>query len=234
MAPLAARWKHLQSRRQVVMLMISAAFFLGYQCTVAQPIMGFSLRFFAPVMPVLGLLGLFLSQSFMNTRRIAALSLFILTLLTPLSYAGYVRDSMAFNDLSLYRQFAWALQAADPVRRTMAIGDAGIIPYITDWRVIDLNGHNDPVLARHLELEVETVFKQNPELVIPGSAGWALGSIKIGNYNQTQLRQGLDKRGYVFLGTMITGGHPPVDVYARPDYAKSKGVAAIRQFLTRK
>jgi hypothetical protein len=131
---------------------------------------------------------------------------------------------MAFNDLSTYRQFAETLKNAEPLPRTMAIGDAGVIPYITQWRVIDLNGHNDPLLAHHPELEVEIVLKQNPDLVIPG--------VDIGNYNQERLREELIRRGYVLVGNMRTGDHPPVSLYARSDYARSAAVTAIKKFTT--
>jgi len=53
----------------------------------------------------------------------------------------------------------------------------------------------------------------------------------IGNYQHERLRQAIVARGYVIIGSMHTGGGPPVTLYARPDYAHSHAVTAIQAFI---
>jgi hypothetical protein len=51
---------------------------------------------------------------------------------------------------------------------TLAIGDAGAIPYYSQWNTIDLVGLNDPVLLfeRSVPHYLEYVFQHHPDLIL--------------------------------------------------------------------
>ncbi|MBI1785896.1 hypothetical protein HYR69_12195 [Candidatus Sumerlaeota bacterium] len=223
MVPFVLDFRAASERNILIVLAASALLFMGYHCTVAVPVMGFGYRFFCPVMPILGLMGLLLAPalSVHPARRRFAAAMLVITLVTPLSAIPKAWGTMGFNDLAAYREFARALRQADPGPRTLAIGDAGVIPYLTDWRVVDLNRLNDPILARHPERNVEVVFAQNPELVMPG--------VDPADFERHYLRGELLKRGYVLIGLLRTGGHPPLAIYARSDYAASSAAEEIRR-----
>jgi hypothetical protein len=49
---------------------------------------------------------------------------------------------------------------------TLAITDAGAIPYYSHWRVIDINGYNDPVIAASGEMQPDYILSQEPDVII--------------------------------------------------------------------
>jgi hypothetical protein len=68
-----------------------------------------------------------------------------------------------------YINFGRYLKAFPSTRpMTLAIGDAGAIPYYSEWNVIDLTGLTDPntLFMSSSELYLEYVFKHEPDLVI--------------------------------------------------------------------
>lgn len=50
--------------------------------------------------------------------------------------------------------------------RTLATGDVGAVAYYSDWKVIDLQGLNDPHLARAAGFDPDYVMAQHPEVII--------------------------------------------------------------------
>lgn len=75
----------------------------------------------------------------------------------------------AKSPVAPYIYFGRYLKAFPSTRPlTLAIGDAGAIPYYSEWNIIDLTGLTDPntLFMSSPELYLEYVFKNDPDLVI--------------------------------------------------------------------
>ncbi|GAC1351211.1 MAG: hypothetical protein NVS3B20_03760 [Polyangiales bacterium] len=56
--------------------------------------------------------------------------------------------------------------APDDMRRTLVIGDAGAVPYLSGWRTIDDVGLNDAVIAATNQRPISYIFRDNPDVVV--------------------------------------------------------------------
>jgi hypothetical protein len=148
-------------------------------------VMGFDWRFLYPTIPLLytlsgmgiarilsAVLPVYKSAKDRNTAAIG-LSLGICLVagtlsLAPLGETLEEKHTYTAAMESVYRPLGEILGAypytGDPP--TLAITDAGAIPYYSGWRVTDLNGYNDPVIAASREIQPDYILSQAPDVVI--------------------------------------------------------------------
>jgi hypothetical protein len=115
---------------------------------------------------------------------------------------------------------------------TIAFADAGVIPYFTEARVIDVVGLNDRFIARERRLPqlVDSVFKRRPDLfILPAGVNGGLwiefGHGPLGNYRQWTHDRRWDK--YTYAGTATTNIYD-LHFFVRNDYARQR---ELREFL---
>jgi len=152
-------------------------------------IMGYDWRFLYPLIPMLFALAgrglaniLFMVQSFYEVGRIKNLTMIGLILgiclivgiisLEDIEVVLEEKQAYAAAMDGVYIPLGEILQAypyegPPPI---LAITDAGAIPYISQWEVIDINGYNDPVIATSGELQSEYILSRSPDLTILVSA----------------------------------------------------------------
>ncbi|MHC4661580.1 MAG: hypothetical protein ACYS8W_07815 [Planctomycetota bacterium] len=59
-----------------------------------------------------------------------------------------------------------ALYRARDKTPLLALGDAGAVPYYSNWRTLDTWSLNDPVLAKSKEYDTEYVLSKNPDVLV--------------------------------------------------------------------
>jgi arabinofuranosyltransferase len=149
--------------------------------------MGYAFRYLHPVVPLVATLsgvGIALLVHAARSRipsprlaRLASLAIPSLALLAVIRLV-YPQGTSAMERISRYyavgldrghialgRKLASML--GDPARPpTLAISDAGAVPYYSGWRTIDTLGLNDAHIARTGDHSPAYVFSQHPDLVI--------------------------------------------------------------------
>ena len=75
------------------------------------------------------------------------------------SYSQGLRQAHIALGKALY-----ALHA--PKKPLLVIGDAGAVPYYSQWETVDSLGLNDPVLARDKSRINDYILRQHPDLVV--------------------------------------------------------------------
>ncbi len=156
---------------------------LGY--TFPRHIMGYDWRFLYPLVPLmfalagkgfanilLALKSLYKDSRLRNSVAIGLTfgSCLIIGMISLTVTEGTLKEKQAyataFNDV--YIPLGEILRAS-PYKTNppvLAITDAGVIPYISQWEVIDINGYNDPVIATSGELQSDYILSRNPDLII--------------------------------------------------------------------
>lgn len=148
-----------------------------------QHIMGIYSRFVFPAAPLLhalsgaGVINLLVNfQSGSESKSTAMNSLFAivciaLVALSPLANIATIRSQSqgavrAINPYIYFGRLLRSFPAARPM--TLAIGDAGAIPYYSQWNTIDLVGLNDPVTLFETSHQayLEYVFSKDPDLIL--------------------------------------------------------------------
>lgn len=107
-----------------------------------------------------------------NTMKSAfAVACIALVALSPLANITSIRSQIqgavrAINPYIYFGRLLGSFPAAKPM--TLAIGDAGAIPYYSQWKAIDLVGLNDPrtLFKRSTEAYMAYVFENQPDLVL--------------------------------------------------------------------
>lgn len=177
---------------------------IAYFVTV-HPIMGADWRYLCPYLPILfciASVGIACCMRLLSiTRRTASASRkpryrSFMTILAALSYwyqlhgltdGGLLAhgDALRRGHVSLGRALAHLhLVGRSP---SLAVFDAGAIPYFSGWRALDLLGLNDPYIATHdgyamhyagRDISTPHVLKWHPDLILPISryASPSLGS----------------------------------------------------------
>ncbi len=138
-----------------------------------KPVMGEHFRFLLPAIPFICVLcGGWLNQhrSYWTTRKITVLLVLVLLVAYPFySYPSTKKDALDYaknedrfiNDLVL-----WLAQSFPP-ETTVAMADVGAIAYLSEMRIIDYEGLNDPVLSHGWN---STYFwSKNPGVIVISS-----------------------------------------------------------------
>ncbi|GAB4505540.1 MAG: hypothetical protein Fur0043_25360 [Anaerolineales bacterium] len=172
----------LRFRRAYLPIVLPVAFLLLFYLFPVHA-MGFEWRFVYPSAPLIAVLagaggvemfGLLEEQ--ISPRRPWQLLLAGLLLIGVSNWGslnGLVRSKQSYgNGISNYKSFGTLLSEFDATHTlTLAIGDAGTVPYYADWQVIDLFGLNSREIGLG-EMPVFTVvFDQQPADLILLSVG---------------------------------------------------------------
>jgi len=159
------------------LFIIPTLVFLLFYVTV-EPLMGFCFRYLVPVYPFMIIPVMLLAEKFiwrnnkMDKFRIAVVTAACLGLLYfPLKdfkgIMGLVRDySMGLNKVHI--RFGKILNGAvtgNPEKYTLAVGDAGAIPFYSCFRTIDTIGLNDVTIARK-GFDAGYVFDNKPDVMM--------------------------------------------------------------------
>jgi arabinofuranosyltransferase len=145
-------------------------------------IMGYHARYLFPVAPLLcvlaGLgvarldrtLALRVSRLAARARPIAVGLAGLLALSSLSGSASAVLDRRFYADGLRHAHLALGLKLATLPPGTLAIADAGLVPYVSGWRTIDLLGLNDRHLALAHGPDPAYVLSQQPDVVVIASA----------------------------------------------------------------
>lgn len=173
----------LRFRPHLLVLLLPVGFLLGFYLFPVHA-MGFDWRFVYPATPlvfVLAASGALVLYGSLDQERDAGppwewalLGALLLTSLGNLSgLDGLIDAKRTYGaGVSNYKSFGEVLHAYDPQgRSTLAIGDAGAIPYYSGWQVIDLFGLNSREVAFGLVPVPALVFEVQPVDLIVLSVG---------------------------------------------------------------
>lgn len=138
-----------------------------------KPVMGEHFRFLLPALPFICILcGGWLNQhrSYWTTRKITALLILMLLAAYPFySYSSTKKDAREYasnEDRFISDLVLWLAQSFPP-ETTVAIADVGAIAYLSEMRIIDYEGLNDPVLSHGWN---STYFwSKNPDIIVISS-----------------------------------------------------------------
>lgn len=179
-----------------------------------------------------------------RTRAVAAFGILLLLVpLQPLASARTLAEAalgvdrfaarsaaIAKDELAVARALAGYTEIRDV---TIAWGNAGVIPWITDAKFLDMVGLNDSFLARNRSLPalVDYFFSRRADLVIlptDGNGDWFGGHSYLGS----QLPEwDHDPRwdGYRFIGTLRTARGRDHHYYLRTDSAHARALERLLQ-----
>ena len=164
-------------------------------------IMGYHARYLFPVAPILcvlaglgvarlaGTLALHVPPLAPRARPIAVGLAALLALSSLSGFAATALDRRFYADGLRHAHLALGLRLATLPTGTLAIADAGLVPYVSNWRTIDLLGLNDRHLALAHGPDPAYVLGQQPDVVVIASAepdrvvplAWDRSSVAIAN-----------------------------------------------------
>ena len=155
--------------RPVRVLALSLAVLIGLLLLFygrSELLMDYGMRFFMPLLPLF-IIALAASWGKMGLTLLLAAHLSI----CASTYVGNAIWASNYNQMNASEHIpaaAWLADHAQPHDTLMVIVDAGIIPYTTDLRTIDVGALNDPYLARERDpvARLNYLFNQKPEWVL--------------------------------------------------------------------
>lgn len=112
---------------------------------------------------------------------------------------------------------------------TMAVSEAGLLPYYSAWRTLDTWGLNDPEIARDGGITDERLDRENPHLIAFHAYFSPLVQPIVRNAWDAmvlKLKEYAERRGYILAAVF---GETPYDTqhfYVRPDFADSAEIIA--------
>ncbi len=133
-----------------------------------RPAMGYYFRFLWPVIPLCFIAtGLCLEALERRFRRVPALLVLGALLLYPLLGIGAIRSTVRAQGTILdraHRPLGVFVREAYPPGTVLALSDCGLVPYVSEARILDLWGLNDRTIARRGFDAVE-VLDRKPDLI---------------------------------------------------------------------
>jgi hypothetical protein len=180
--------------------------------------MGFSWRFIYPATPFISVLvaiggitvfdllrGIIKSSKLWEPILLAGLFLIGMGDLSGLD--GTIKHEQLYGEgISTYKTFGTLLsEYNDKHEMTLAIGDAGTVPYYSDWQVIDLFGLNSREVAFGSVDVFTLVFQQQPADLILLSVGPNPNRISDEHAGAQRLYNEAAQRGMVRIGTFGYG-----------------------------
>lgn len=203
-------------------------------------------RFIVPVLPLLYLLAtdgvvrtageLRDSPPARSARRVAPVAvLVLLTAVFALSSTVYQHvpafknvavDAPLTDSDQLVTLGEW-LRGIAPAKSSIAVGEAGAIPWVTGWRTLDAFGLSDREIARVPRVrDARGILKKSPDAVIKRVLGWQPDFVEF--YAVPGFDTVLGPNDNLLWKALLTSGYrliPPYDriggfvVFARPDIA---------------
>jgi arabinofuranosyltransferase len=173
----------IKSGRAIWFVLAPTIVLLGFYL-FPRPIMSFDWRFIYPSAPLiyaLGGVGIFklmviIRESSWGARRslgsgaLLALGIGLVALNHLADVPAVIQEKNASaRSMNAYRYLGKALKAFHADKPlTLAFGDAGAIPYYSEWQTLDMFGLNDPnvLLAPTLEASLDYIINKHPDLVI--------------------------------------------------------------------
>ncbi len=143
-----AVWKAAPERRSTLIGVSVFVAALTVPFVGAHHVMDFGQRFFFPCTALLMLvLGLFVAHAPAKLRRLTPVAVAALVGWGAWETGPYVRDYPLVHHV--YRRLGEVLATWDrgEASATLAMGDAGLVPFLTDWNTLDLYGLNDRGVA---------------------------------------------------------------------------------------
>jgi hypothetical protein len=204
-------------------------------------------RFVAPILPLLYLLAAEGSVRVIDeVRRPAAawpvlrtmpvLALVVISGLfavAPLAYAyapglRHVASNAPLTDANQLVSMGEWLRGIAPPDSTIAVGEAGAVPYVTKWRTLDAFGLTDPAIARAPRVpNAVGARKKSPDFVINRILMWRPHFVEF--YASPGFDTVLGPNDDLLWKALLAAGYVPVPPYAsvpgfvvlaRPDVAK--------------
>lgn len=217
----------LRFRREYLPIALPAAFLLVFYLFPVHA-MGFEWRFVYPSAPLIAALagvggaevfGLLEEQG--QSRRLWEWLLVGLLLVGAANWNnlnGLVRSKQSYgNGISNYKSFGALLSDFDSTHRlTLAIGDAGTVPYYADWQVIDLFGLNSREIGLGETPVFTVVFEQQPADLILLSVGDNPNRISDEHAGARLLYEEAVRRGMAHIGSFPFGRDSYIWVVGRP------------------
>ena len=183
MAPLLALGVFRLRGRIVPALVAVTALLLFY--LVPRHTMGFQWRFVAPVFPTLAVIAAcgvppLVDRIATATGRLRAVQAAVILLVCPaLAFASFRTFPHQIRYANSYAAVLAEVQTplgqelrslrGDGPRPVLAIGDAGVVPYYSEWESIDTAGLNERLTDIEGPPDVSTVVARNPDLVVLNS-----------------------------------------------------------------
>jgi hypothetical protein len=173
----------LRARKEFLALLAPAVFLLVFYLFPVHA-MGFNWRFIYPATPFIIVLvavgGMIIFdllrgqiQSRLPWEALMLAGLFVISLGNLNGLADTIRNQNFYGaGISNYKEFGTLLSEYNNRHEmTVAIGDAGTVPYYSDWQVIDLFGLNSTEVAFGTVPLDELVFEKQPANLILLSVG---------------------------------------------------------------
>jgi hypothetical protein len=149
-------------------------------------VMGYEGRFIYPVMPMLFCLiflgclslgeGLIAQVKWMQKKavawRVSMAVVFIPIALVMMTYPkiqqNKIEEYQGMLNAHLQLGKDLSMYPCNPRQMHLAMGDAGAVPYFSDWNTTDIIGLNSKEMAlnRNLDAKAEAILKSNPDLIV--------------------------------------------------------------------
>jgi hypothetical protein len=197
--------------------------------------MGFNWRFIYPATPFITILVAFggitifelLRGQIQSTKPwepVLLIGLFLVSLGNLSGLEDTIRNQNFYGaGISNYKTFGTLLSAYDNRHAmTLAMGDAGTVPYYSDWQVIDLFGLNSTEVAFGTVPLYELVFEEQPADLILLSVGANPNRISDEHAGAQNLYSEALARGMTHLGTFPFGRVNFIWVVGYPDTELAK------------
>jgi arabinofuranosyltransferase len=207
----------LRMRKEYLAVLTPVVFLLIFYLFPVHA-MGFNWRFIYPATPFIGILvaigGItifdLLREKIQSTKPwepILLASLFLISLGNLNGLDGTIQSQNFYAaGISSYKAFGTLLSAYNNQHEmTIAIGDAGTVPYYSDWQVIDLFGLNSKEVAFGSMPISELVFEKQPADLILLSVGANPNRISDEHAGAQNLYNAAVSHGMAHLGTFPFG-----------------------------
>lgn len=219
----------LRLRREQLALLAPVVFLLVFYLFPVHA-MGFNWRFIYPATPFISVLaaigGITIFDLLRGSIRSAKpweplflAGLFLVSLGGLGSLNDLIRNQNFYGDgISSYKALGTLLSEYNNRHEmTLAIGDAGTVPYYSDWQVIDLFGLNSREVAFGSVPVFSLVFEQQPADLIVLSVGPNPGRISDEHAGAQRLYNEAVQRGMARIGTFAWGRVNNIWVLGYPD-----------------
>ena len=233
--------------RKTYLVFLSPVLFLLIFYLFPAHSMGLSWRFIYPATPFIGVLvaigGLTIFEALRGGLRstkpwepLLLVGLFLIGV-SNLKDVGneIVEDKLWGDGIANYRDLGTVLSEYNNRHElTLAIGDAGTVPYYSDWQVIDLFGLNNREIALQTVLPQELVFAEPPADLILLSAGANMNRISNEHAGAQLIYEEALRHGMAHIGTFTFGHFNNIWVVGYPDSDLAKYLQENFVFKERK
>ena len=219
----------LRLRKEHFAILIPVVFLLIFYLFPAHA-MGFNWRFIYPATPFISVLAAIggvtifdllrgVIQSSKPWEPVFLAGLFLIGLGNLGDVEGSIKHEQLYGEgISNYKTFGTLLSEYNNQHEmTLAIGDAGTVPYYSDWQVIDLFGLNSREVAFGTVDVFKLVFEQQPADLIVLSVGANPNRISDEHAGAQRLYEKALQRGMVKIGVFGYGRVNNIWVLGYPD-----------------